>query len=81
MPLPQAISRFYTNDVLMHTWDLARATGQDERLDEERCRQLYEGMLPMDDVLRQSGQYGPKVPVPEDADWQTRLLGFIGRTP
>ena len=42
---------------------------------------LYEGMLPLDDVLRQSGQYGSKVPVPNDADWQTMLLGFIGRTP
>jgi uncharacterized protein (TIGR03086 family) len=81
MPLSQAISQFYTNDVFMHTWDLARATGQDDRLDEDRCRVLYEGMQPMDDVLRQSGQYGPKVPVPDDADWQTRLLGFIGRTP
>jgi uncharacterized protein (TIGR03086 family) len=81
MPLDQAISRFYTNDVFMHTWDLARATGQDERLDEDRCRELYEGMLPLDDVLRQSGQYGPKVPVPDHANWQTMLLGFIGRTP
>ena len=81
MPLGQAISRFYTNDVFMHTWDLARATGQDERLDEDRCRELYEGMLPLDDVLRQSGQYGPKVPVSDDAGWQTRLLAFIGRTP
>ena len=81
MPLSQAISQFYTNDVFMHTWDLARATGQDERLDEDRCRVLYEGMQPMDDVLRQSGQYGPKVAVPDDADWQTKLLGFIGRIP
>ena len=80
-PLDLAISRFYTNDVFMHTWDLARATGQDERLDEDRCRALYEGMVPLDDVLRQSGQYGPKVPVPDDADAQTRLLAFIGRTP
>ena len=30
MPLAQAIDRFYTSDVFMHTWDLARATGQDE---------------------------------------------------
>ncbi len=81
MPLPQAVSRFYTNDVFMHTWDLARATGQDERLDEDRCRILYEGMLPMDDLLRQSGQYGAKVAVPDDADAQTKLLGFIGRQP
>jgi len=81
MPLPQAVSRFYTNDIFMHTWDLARATGQDDRLDEARCRELYEGMLPMDEVLRQSGQYGARVPVPDDAGWQAKMLGFIGRDP
>jgi uncharacterized protein (TIGR03086 family) len=79
VPLDTAVDRFYTPDVFLHTWDLARATGQDERLDPERCRALYEGMLPMDEVLRASGQYGPRVPVPEDADIQTKLLGFIGR--
>ena len=81
MPLPMAISRFYTNDVFMHTWDLARATGQDDRLDEDHCRQLFEGMEPMDEVLRQSGQYGAKVAVADDAGWQAKLLGFIGRDP
>jgi uncharacterized protein (TIGR03086 family) len=30
LPLDQAVDRFYTVDVFMHTWDLARATGQDE---------------------------------------------------
>ncbi len=79
VPLPQAIERFYTADVFMHTWDLARATGQDETLDEDIARELYEGMLPIDEMLRQSGQYGAAVPVPDDADWQTKLLGFIGR--
>jgi uncharacterized protein (TIGR03086 family) len=81
VPLPEAVDRFYTADVFMHTWDLARATGQDERLDEARCRELYEGMLPMDELLRASGQYGPKVPVADDADVQTKLLSFIGRRP
>ncbi len=80
-PLPQAVSRFYTNDVFMHTWDLARATGQDDALDEERCRMLLEGMEPMDEMLRRSGQYGARVPVPDDAGWQARLIGFIGRDP
>jgi hypothetical protein len=32
-------------------------------------------------VMRSSGQYGPRVEVPGDADTQTRLLGFIGRDP
>ena len=26
IPLPQVIDQFYTTDVFMHTWDLARAT-------------------------------------------------------
>jgi hypothetical protein len=32
-------------------------------------------------MIYSSGQYGPPVPVPADADAQTRLLGFIGRDP
>ena len=81
MPVEQAISRIYTADVFLHTWDLARATGQDDRLDPERCAQMYEGMQPMDEILRSSGQYGPRVPVTADADAQAKLIGFIGRDP
>ena len=79
--MPEAVDRFYTADVFMHTWDLARATGQDETLDPERCAAMLEGMEPMDELLRSSGQYGPRVPVPDDADPQTKLLAFIGRDP
>lgn len=81
VPLPEAISRFFTADVFMHTWDLARATGQDETLDPQRCAVMLEGMQPFDELLRSSGQYGPAVGVPADADAQTRLLAFIGRDP
>lgn len=81
VPVPAAVSQFFTSDVFMHTWDLARATGQEVVLDPDRCAAYLEGMLPLDDVLRASGQYGPKVEVPADADAQTRLLAFIGRDP
>lgn len=81
VPLDEAVDRFYTSDVFMHTWDLARATGQDETLDPEKCQVLLSGMEPLDDVLRASGQYGPRVEVPADADVQTQLLAFIGRDP
>jgi len=81
LPLDVAIDQFYTGDVFMHTWDLARATGQDETLDSERCAAMLAGMEPIDEALRASGQYGPKVDVPADADVQTRLLAFIGRDP
>ena len=70
-----------TTDVLLHTWDLARATGGDDRLDAGEVHRLLVGMEPMDEVLRSSGHYGPRTPVPDDADEQTRLLAFIGRRP
>ena len=77
----QAFDVIGTNDVFLHTWDLARATGQDETLDPDEVHRMLEGMEPMDEVLRTSGHYGPRVPVPEDADEQTRLIAFIGRQP
>jgi uncharacterized protein (TIGR03086 family) len=79
--LDAAIDRFYTVDVFMHTWDLARATGQDDRLDEAFCAELVDGMASIEELLRSSGQYGRAVPVPDGADARTRLIGFIGRDP
>lgn len=81
VPLDVAVDQFYSSDVFMHTWDLARATGQDEALDPQKCAELLSGMEPIEDVLRSSGQYGPRVEVPADADIQTRMLAFIGRDP
>ena len=81
LPVDQAVDRFYTADVFMHTWDLARATGQDDRIDAGYAELLVTGMEPMEELMRSSGQYGPRVPVPAGADAQTRLLGFIGRDP
>jgi uncharacterized protein (TIGR03086 family) len=81
MPLEQAIDMIYTSDVFLHRWDLARATGQDETLDPDKCAEMLAAMEPMDDAMRQSGHYGPRVDVPDDADVQTRVLAFIGRTP
>ena len=81
VPLPDAIDRFYTSDVFMHTWDLARGAGLDDRLDADECSRMLEGMEPLADMLASSGQYGPRVPVPDDSDDQTKLLGLIGRDP
>jgi uncharacterized protein (TIGR03086 family) len=81
VPLPQAVSQFFTGDVFQHSWDLAKATGQDPTLDPERCAAMLEGAEPYEDAMRQSGQYGPRVEVPEDADVQTRFIAFLGRDP
>jgi uncharacterized protein (TIGR03086 family) len=81
VPLDEAIDRFYTGDVFLHSWDLARATGQDATLDPDRCATMLAGMEPLDEMLRQSGEYGPRVDVPDGSDVQTRLVAFIGRDP
>jgi len=81
VPLPQAIDQFYTADVFMHTWDLARSSGQPDRLDADFANQLFTGMEQYDEMLRSSGQYGPRVPVPDTADITDKLVGFIGRDP
>jgi uncharacterized protein (TIGR03086 family) len=78
----QDVSMFVTPDVLVHTWDLARAAGLDERLDATAVHDLLAGMEAMDEaLLRDSGHYGARVPVPDDADEQTRLIAFTGRRP
>jgi uncharacterized protein (TIGR03086 family) len=81
MTVENAIGMVITGDIVVHTWDLARATGQDETLDPEEVSAMYAGMQAIDEMLRASGHYGPKVAVPDDADEQTKLIAFTGRTP
>lgn len=79
--LADAIDRFYTADVYMHTWDLATSNGRKSGLDPEFATHMLVGMVGIEDLLRSSGQYGPPVAVADDADPVTRLVGFIGRDP
>jgi uncharacterized protein (TIGR03086 family) len=79
MPAGQVIGQFVTMDLLVHTWDLARAVGANERLDEDSVRRAYEALKPMDDVIRQPYVFGPKLDPPAGADLQTEFLYFLGR--
>ncbi|BCO35690.1 hypothetical protein [Mycobacterium heckeshornense] len=70
-----------TRDVLVHTWDLARAVGADDRLDPNWCA-LFFGQLPAEpDALRASGMFAAPVAVDDDTDIQSRLLARLGRDP
>jgi uncharacterized protein (TIGR03086 family) len=77
----ELIGIFGVGDVLVHTWDLARATGQDETLDAAEVSRLFEYMQPMDEMMRKGDAFGPKVEPPAGADEQTKLIAFTGRTP
>ncbi|MFZ2503433.1 MAG: maleylpyruvate isomerase N-terminal domain-containing protein [Nocardioides sp.] len=80
-PLGEVIDGFFVTDVLLHTWDLARASGQDDTLDPVEVETLYAGMTGMADVIRSSGQFGVQQPVAADAPVQDQLIAFIGRDP
>ncbi len=77
----QTVDRFLGFDLLIHGWDIARATGQDETLPAHEVHRVYEDALSLGDNLRRDGVCGPAVDVPDDATEQDRLLGLLDRTP
>ena len=66
-------------DLVIHTWDLARAVGGDERLSDDLVAAATEAMSMVTDEARGPGLYGYEVPAPPGADAQTRLLAASGR--
>ena len=70
---------FPLGDLLVHTWDLARAIGADDRLDAEACAVVYANLEPIDGSIRAPGFFGPKLEPAPGADAQDRLLAFVGR--
>jgi uncharacterized protein (TIGR03086 family) len=73
-------------DVVVHGWDLAKATGQSTDLDPELARfsldWARESLKPEFRGPEESGRsFGPEVPVAADAPLYDRLAGFFGRDP
>ncbi len=66
-------------DHLVHAWDLARALGIDDSLDPDAVHAVLAWFGPTENAYRAAGVIGPRVPVPDDADEQTRLLSAFGR--
>ncbi|MET7617369.1 TIGR03086 family metal-binding protein [Streptomyces sp. NPDC005408] len=79
---PAAIAgRVAVNELVIHGWDLARATGQDYQPGEASLQVSYELMKPTGDDPSQDGMFGPVVAVPEDAPLLDQVVGFSGRRP
>jgi uncharacterized protein (TIGR03086 family) len=68
-------------DLAVHAWDLARALGVDERIDPVLMAAAYDHLAPMAGELTGTGLFAAPVPVPDDADAQTRTLALTGRRP
>lgn len=70
-----------SRDVLVHTWDLARAVGADDRLDPDWCELFYVGLPTDPGTLIGSGMFSSPVELHVETDVQARLLARLGRNP
>jgi uncharacterized protein (TIGR03086 family) len=78
--LPGAVAGAVAADELVvHGWDLARATGQEYEPDAAALRAAY-GFL-AGATQGGSGPFGPVVHVPDDAPLLDRAIGLSGRDP
>ncbi|SEQ49174.1 MULTISPECIES: TIGR03086 family metal-binding protein [Lentzea] len=70
-----------TADLAVHAWDLARSIGADERIDPALASAVLSYVEDNVDDWSGSSMFDSPVPVPPDADDQTRLIGLLGRKP
>lgn len=88
----QHIDQVVSDDMVLHGWDLARATGQDDTMDPDDVERIWSATtaLPAEllEKFRTPGAFGPgvkvfgrEVKIGEDAPLQDRLLGLTGRDP
>ena len=68
------------SDVIIHSWDLARAIGADDQLDPVLVAFVVEFLTPQIEAWRGAGAFGPAVEVGPDASAQDRLLAQTGRS-
>jgi uncharacterized protein (TIGR03086 family) len=78
MPASQYLSE-QVADVIVHSWDLARAIGADDRLDDALVEAAWSVFEPQRDTLEASGLYASPVTVDPAAPLQSKLLALTGR--
>ena len=71
--------RFFVFDLVAHRWDLATGAGLGTTFTDDELETIEAGIEFFGPHLHADGVCGPAVPVADDADRQTRLLGELGR--
>jgi uncharacterized protein (TIGR03086 family) len=77
----ETVDRFYSFDLVVHCWDLARATGMRtyEVFDPTEMTKCRAHFADLSDTMRQPGLLDPELTVADDADEATKFLAFLGR--
>ncbi|MFF1408548.1 TIGR03086 family metal-binding protein [Streptomyces sp. NPDC058289] len=69
------------NELVIHGWDLARATGQEYAPDQAALETSYGFLVAAAEEGGGGDIFGPVVPVPDDAPLLDRAVGLSGRDP
>ena len=80
MPGP-ALAGFTTLDILVHGWDLAKATGQPAALDDTLAAHVLAFAEQAITPDTRAPRIGPALPAAVDAPLTDRLVAFLGRQP
>ncbi|WP_419997032.1 TIGR03086 family metal-binding protein [Streptomyces boninensis] len=75
------IASMVIKELAVHGWDVARATGQRQRLPESTGAFVLGVVSEYAELYRQYDGFAEPVPVPEDAPAMERALGLSGRDP
>lgn len=75
----RSVDGFVCFDLVVHGWDLARATGQDETLDQRDVEQVQTMVDRMSEMMRSNNIVAEPVEPAPDASAQDRLLAALGR--
>jgi hypothetical protein len=88
MSVEEHIDKVVSVDLVLHGWDLAKATDQDPTMDPSEIQSMWPTVQHIPDEFRIPEAFGPgiivfgpEVKVPEDSSLQDRILGLIGRDP
>lgn len=80
LPAPM-VGGMVLSELLVHGWDLGRATGQKPRWDDVVLEFAHQELTATAEQGREMGVYGPEMPVAADAPTLDRVLGLTGRDP
>jgi uncharacterized protein (TIGR03086 family) len=76
-----AVDGFVCFDLVVHGWDLARATGQDDTIGPDEVERIGAMVTAMGPTMLENGVIQQPVDPPPDASPQDRLLCALGRRP
>lgn len=78
----QQVAGFLIGDLVIHSWDLARAIGVDDTLPPAAVEATLMGLQRVPaEMLRSENFFGPPVEIADDASTQDKLIAFSGRQP